>query len=425
MPSVDVFEHWSRSSRLLSEADFFAELPSCPFIFLYGEGRYLVLAEDPLDQRDERDEGRTFLFHRQGEIPPVLPDFLGHVCYEYGYALDPVWLGCFPGGPRPSDLPQNQHLIYRRIQVYDRIEQALYEGIRSCPRRLPLAQHALGKGAFRAQKIKDTDTAESYCAKVDRIREGIRKGDVYQVNLTRQEDWRVEGNLKAFAKSLWALNPAPRSALVAGADWTIISSSPEDFFQIDKGRLSTRPIKGTARRHADPVKDRALADDLLRCPKNRSELAMIVDLLRNDLARICTLPSVRVEAFPVLEHYANVHHLVADISGQWPSHHGLEDLFKALFPGGSITGCPKLAAMALIRELETVPRSIYTGALGWCRADMAQASYSIPIRTAWVKDGILKFGVGGGVVWDSDPMLEYEETLHKGRSLVACLEGRI
>lgn len=418
MPCVDVFEHWKRSSRRLNEADFFAELPSCPFIFLYGEGRYLVLAEDPLD---ERDGNRTFIFHRSGEVPCVLPDLLGHVCYEYGYTLDPIWT-------QPiihSDIPHFQHLLYRRIQIYDRAEKCHYETERQCPRRIAPMQNSLGKGAFRAQKIRDTDTAESYCDKVTRIRESISRGDVYQVNLTRQEEWRVEGDLKVFAKNLWALNPAPRSALVAGPGWTIISSSPEDFFQIFKGRLSTRPIKGTAPRHSDPAQDAALAEELLKCPKNRSELAMIVDLLRNDLARICTLPSVSVEAFPVLEHYANVHHLVADISGQWPSHYGLEDLFKALFPGGSITGCPKLSAMALIRELESVPRSIYTGALGWCSADTRQASYSIPIRTAWVKDGILKFGVGGGVVWDSDPRLEYEETLHKGRSLVACLEGRL
>ena len=182
-----------------------------------------------------------------------------------------------------------------------------------------------------------------------------------------------------------------------------------------------RPIKGTAPRHMDPARDRLEARDLLACPKNRSELAMIVDLLRNDLARLCPLPSVRVEAFPLLESYANVHHLVAEVSGALPGQVTFGGLMAALFPGGSITGCPKLAAMTLIRQLEPAPRGFYTGTLGWLSADLDQGGFNILIRTATRVGDELTFGVGGGVVWDSDPRAEYEETLHKARSLVQCL----
>ncbi|MBP1628775.1 MAG: Chorismate binding-like protein [Holophagaceae bacterium] len=150
---------------------------------------------------------------------------------------------------------------------------------------------------------------------------------------------------------------------------------------------------------------------------------MIADLLRNDLTRACVVPSVEVEAFPDLESYANVHHLVATVSGQARPDLTLRSLLEALFPGGSITGCPKLASMELIRELEPQPRLLYTGSLGWFSHDLRQLDLNIAIRTAFGDGRELRFGVGGGVVWDSDPRAEYEETVHKGASLVTCLES--
>jgi para-aminobenzoate synthetase component 1 len=169
--------------------------------------------------------------------------------------------------------------------------------------------------------------------------------------------------------------------------------------------------------------DGLLKRNLLSSPKERAELAMITDLMRNDLTRVCQIPSVRVETFPRLESYANVHHLVADISGSLVPGLTLEALFSALFPGGSVTGCPKRTAMRLIRELEAHPRMVYTGALGWFSHDLAQADFSIAIRTAWTSPSDLLFGVGGGVVWDSDPAAEYQETVHKGSSIVRCLNS--
>lgn len=417
MHSRVVSETWRAETRHLETSDFFAELPACPFAFLYGSGRWLILAEDPLVCLDSACPDRL-LFERRGPLPPIQPDLIGHVNYEYGYRLDPT-LPPAPGSLDP--LPDFQLVLYRRVRLYDRVEGRLYLGERETERTTEVCLHTLGKGAFAARKIGDSDHRQGYEAKVECIREEIARGNVYQVNLTRQERWSWEGDLSCFAKRLCDLNPAPFSALVAGPGWSLVSSSPESFLRIKAGRLSTRPIKGTAPRGRTEDEDRGLGSQLLASAKNRSELAMIVDLLRNDLNRVCQVPSVRVDAFPVLESYANVHHLVAEVSGALRPEVTLEALLRATFPGGSITGCPKLAAMALIRELEPEPRRIYTGALGWCRSDLRQAEFAIAIRTAWAWDGELRFGVGGGIVWDSDPHEEYEETLHKGRSLVRCL----
>ncbi len=417
MRSRAVSETWRAEARNLKTSDFFAELPACAFAFLHGEGRWLLLAEEPLTVLHQ-DCPEIFTFERCGALPPILPDLIGHVAYEHGYGLDPT----LPTALLGEDPLPNVHLVlYQRVRLYDRLQGILYTAEREAERTEEPSPHGLGQGRFCARKIGDTDDRVGYEAKVVRIREEIARGNVYQVNLTRQEQWAWEGDLSQFAQRLSGENPAPFSALLADPAWTIVSSSPESFLRIQEGRITSRPIKGTAPRGLDGSEDRRLGAELVASAKNRSELAMIVDLLRNDLNRICAARSVRVDAFPVLETFANVHHLVAEISGESRKATTFRDLLGATFPGGSITGCPKLAAMALIRELEPEPRRIYTGALGWCRADLQQAEFAIAIRTAWAWGGELRFGVGGGIVWDSDPREEYEETQHKGRSLVRCL----
>jgi para-aminobenzoate synthetase component I len=416
MRSWDVSEAWQARSCSLDEAAFFGDLPATPFAFLYGEGRWLILGEDPLLRLPDLAPGQV-RFQRRGEAPAILPDLVALATYEHGYGLDPA----LPPTPAREDpVPDILLTLHRRMRVYDRVRGVLHTAVREGPRGEDLP-HALGQGAFRARKVHDTEDAASHMAKVDRIREEIARGNVYQVNLTRQETWQVSGALDELARRLQGASPGPYSALVAEPDWSLLSTSPECFFRIQDGRLETRPIKGTAPRETDPARDAARARALLASPKDRAELAMIVDLLRNDLARFCAMPSVRVEAFPLLESYADVHHLVAALSGTLPEAFTFGSLLTALFPGGSITGCPKLAAMTLIRALEPAPRRLYTGTLGWLRSDLRQGAFALLIRSAWVVGDALRFGVGGGVIWDSDPASEYEETLHKGRSLVRCL----
>lgn len=420
MRSLAVSERWIARGADLATQDFFDLLGEEPFALLYGdgpEGRWIILGEDPLLVLDS-PEVEGIAFQRSGDIPSILPDFIGFIGYEYGYRREPLL-------PRPAEspipFPEFYFALHRRVRLFDRETGTLYEGVRELPGRTEAARHALAGGAFSARKTWDSDTPEGYAAKVVRIREEIAQGNVYQVDLTRQERWAFEGNLTRFARKLYTVNPAPFSAFIAGPEFSVVSSSPERFLRIEHDRVVTRPIKGTAPRGADPREDEALAASLLASPKDRSELAMIADLLRNDLTRICRVPSVRVEAFPVLETYANVHHLAATITGEPKPGLTLAELLQGVFPGGSITGCPKLAAMGLIRELEEAPRLVYTGALGWFTHDLRQLDFNIPIRTVWASREDLFFGVGGGVVWDSDPRDEYLETVHKGRSIVQCL----
>jgi len=411
-------ESWRALERAPEASAILADPPWTAFTLLYGGGTYEILAEDPLC-RVLPEELPGLRFERRGVTPPFTPDLIGHVCYEAGYGLDPL----LPDAPKGGEvIPDVSFSVFRRVVIREMATGRAWEAERQMMRELEPQPHALGKGRFRAHKESDSECPESYAAKVQAIREKIRQGRVYQVNLTRQEGWRVEGDLRVLAQRLLAANPAPYSALVADPAFTVISSSPERFLAWGRGRICTRPIKGTAPRFSAPEQDEASARELLASMKNRSELAMIVDLLRNDLTRFSGAPCT-VEAFPLLESYANVFHLVADLSAPLPETFTLESLLRALFPGGSITGCPKLSAMQVIHDLEALPRRIYTGALGWMSADLRSGEWSIPIRTAWAVGGELRFGVGGGVVWDSEPRAEYEETVHKGRSLVQCLNS--
>ena len=420
MPFEEISETWSARTCQLKTLDFFDALGEKPFAFLYGDGpgsRWLMLGVDPILVLAE-PRGPLPRFSRSGDLPPVFPDLIGHVGFECAGRHASLLA---PPAARPFPFPDAHLAVYRSLRLYDRETGILYEARREgAP---SLENNALQEGVFRARKVWDSDTPEAYQAKVERIRQEIALGNVYQVNLTRCERWAFRGDLRTFARRLYDLNPAPFSAFIAGPGYSIVSSSPERFFRIGEGRILASPIKGTAPRGGNPVEDALHKRNLLSSAKERAELAMITDLMRNDLTRVCQIPSVAVETFPRLETYANVHHLVADISGALVPGLTLEALFAALFPGGSVTGCPKITALKLIRELEARPRLVYTGALGWLSHDLAQADFSIAIRTAWASSGDLLFGVGGGVVWDSDPAAEYMETVHKGSSIVRCLNS--
>jgi para-aminobenzoate synthetase component 1 len=419
MSFAAISETWTARPGRLRVPDFFGVLGERPFAFLYGDGpgcRWLMLGEDPLLVLGE-PRGPLPVFERSGDLPPVFPDLVGFVGYEGG--RHPAFLA--PPAPKPFPFPDCHLAVYGRLRLYDRETDTLYEARREGAGPVPDGRNLLTPGDFQARKVWDSDSPQAYQDKVERIRREIAQGNVYQVNLSRRERWAWRGDLRQFAQRLFEANPAPFSAFIVGGDFAVVSSSPERFFRIQAGRILASPVKGTAARGENPAVDGLLRRNLLNNPKERAELAMITDLLRNDLTRVCQVPSVQVEAFPRLESYANVHHLVADVSGELVPGLALEVLFGALFPGGSVTGCPKLTAMGLIRELEPLPRMVYTGALGWCSHDLQQADFSIAIRTVWTSPGDLLLGLGGGVVWESDPAAEYQETVHKGSSITRCL----
>jgi para-aminobenzoate synthetase component 1 len=413
---MDVSENWTSRPAVYPAAGLPGLPGTTPFALLHGEGRWVVLAEDPLAVVDVADMA-ALGFERSGTVPPIRPDLVGFVGYGFGVGV------ASPRNPsRPAlALPDSRFVLYGSVRIWDRSQALLYEGVRVAPRTVERRSSILKPGRFRAHKIWDTDTPERYGQKVERIREEIALGNVYQVDLTRQEAWAYEGNLLSFGRCLAAADPAPHSAIIVEPDFAMIGASPESFLHIDAGVITTRPIKGTAPRGDNRTADQAAAAGLLASVKNRSELAMIVDLLRNDLTRVCSVPSVRVTAFPELEHYTRVMHLVATVTGSLRPDVTLDELLRATFPGGSVTGCPKRAAIGLIEELEEVERGPYTGALGWLSHDLSQMDLSIVIRTAWADAQEFRFGVGGGVVWDSDPADEYLETEHKAASLIRCL----
>lgn len=254
--------------------------------------------------------------------------------------------------------------------------------------------------------------------RVGRAHDYIAAGDIYQVNLTHTltAEWR--GAAVPFYPRLQQASPAPFSCCLRLGDTEVLSSSPECFLRIDGRRIVTRPIKGTRPRRSSD--DDAAARELLSSPKERAELVMITDLERNDLGQVCDYGSVRVTSLCQLESFAQVHHLVSTVEGQLRADVPAVQAARACFPGGSITGAPKKRAREIIAELESVPRGIYTGALGFFGAD-GSAVFNIAIRTLVVRKGRASFGVGAGIVADSDPAAEYEETLHKAAGLFAAL----
>ena len=267
------------------------------------------------------------------------------------------------------------------------------------------------------QAIRSNFDQTAYEAAVGQIREYIAAGDAYQVNLSQRFETSFQGSPFGFFRTLYKANPAPFFAFVNAGDHNVISTSPERFIKLADRQVETRPIKGTRPRGATPEEDRVMRDELIGSSKDDAELSMIVDLLRNDLGRACRGGSVRVTSHKALEAYENVYHLVSIVEGELDDDRDAVDLIRAVFPGGSITGCPKIRAMEIIDELEPDRRHVYTGAIGYLSFHHS-LDFSIAIRTAVIGADRMTFSVGGGVVYDSDPRAEFEETLHKGRTLI-------
>jgi len=261
----------------------------------------------------------------------------------------------------------------------------------------------------------------SYLEAVAEVQRRIAAGDLYEMNLTYQ--WRLPfaGDAVLLYAQLRARNPAPFAACLQLPEAAVLSCSPERFLHVaPDGWAETRPIKGTRPRGRSPAEDDRLAAELSVSEKDRAEHAMIVDLLRNDLGRVCRYGTVRVAELMNIESYASVHQIVSTIRGRLRSECDAFDLLRACFPGGSMTGAPKVAAMKLIQELEPVERGIYSGCIGYFdfRGGM---DLNIVIRTAVLKDGFAHVGTGGAIVADSDPTAEYQETLHKARPLLEAI----
>lgn len=263
-------------------------------------------------------------------------------------------------------------------------------------------------------------TKPEYLSAVSQIIEHLREGDIYQANLAQRFETGFSGDAYTLFLKLFEKNPAPFFAFVQAGDHQVVSTSPERFLKVEDQTVETRPIKGTIARGNTPEQDRETAKNLSLSTKDDAELTMIVDLMRNDLSRVTEHDSVEVTAHKRLESYDNVFHLVSVVEGRLKEGVSCAAVLRAAFPGGSITGCPKIRAMEIIDALEPVKRHVYTGCIGYLSFH-GTMDLSIAIRTAVVHDGRLNFSVGGGVVYDSDPQKEFEETLAKGKTLMDTL----
>jgi anthranilate synthase component 1 len=303
---------------------------------------------------------------------------------------------------------EQRHLIG---QVYDDI-QALSE-----------ADNATWQQPVHIDPLQEDD-AGVYLQQVEKVKCYIVEGDVFQVNLSRA--WKTRLRKPVNHASLFAQlgqnNPGPFNALVTLGERAVISSSPERLVEVRNDLVQTRPIAGTRPRSADDSADRALSDELLKHPKERAEHIMLIDLERNDLGRICRAGSVEVSELMALETYQHVHHIVSNVRGRLREGVSPGDIISAVFPGGTITGCPKVRCMEILAELEQTGRGAYTGSLGYLNRD-GSMDLNILIRTLARNGDEIRFRAGGGIVADSDPQHELEETRAKAKGLIMALTG--
>ncbi len=276
----------------------------------------------------------------------------------------------------------------------------------------------------------DCDDGQQFCAGVERIKQWIAAGDVFQVNLSRAWCAQAMGvdvdaassqrMVMSLYRRLCAHNPAPFAGLAKMFGGTLISASPERLLAVNKRQLATRPIAGTRPRGADHEQDQRLIRELLDNPKERAEHIMLIDLERNDLGRVCDAGTVRVDELMVSETYASVHHIVSNVVGQLRADLTPVDAIAAIFPGGTITGCPKVRCMQIIAALEQQPRRFYTGSMGYLSRH-GNMDLNILIRSLWCQDNVINWRCGSGIVADSQPAAELAETEAKAAGILRCL----
>ncbi len=274
-------------------------------------------------------------------------------------------------------------------------------------------------GNYAVESPKSCCGEEEYVGLIKKIIDYIKKGDVYEVNLSHRFEAQYHGDPYGIFFNLFQINPAPFSAFLNFGDTIILSNSPERFLKADGDQVETRPIKGTMCRGKTKEEDQKNRLLLASSEKEDAELSMIVDLLRNDLGKVCDYGSVRVREHKRIEGFSNVWHLISIVEGRLRKDESYASLIRACFPGGSITGCPKIRSMEIIDELEKYARNLYTGMI--FIGNDHRLDSSIVIRTIIAKTDHLYFNVGGAVVYDSIPKREYEETLEKAQSIMKAL----
>ena len=418
-----------------------------PFLVFRCSGHDITLEQNGLHECLQQDPFALLksLFHQfkiitPGEAPPFIGGAVGYFGYDLGRVIERLPL-CARDDIAVPDCCLG---FYSAVIIIDHLKETVRVASSGLPETQPALQRKKAQADIDALKsllasspASDKSTCElqtqraapaltanfdkeSYCQAIQEAKRYIAEGDIYQVNLSQRFSCPAPATPWEVYMRLRNTSPAPFAGFFNAGDHHLLSSSPERFLRISGAMVETRPIKGTRPRGATIAEDQRLREELLASAKDRAELIMIVDLERNDLGRVCRYGTIHPEELMRLETHPVVHHLVSTIKGELADGYDHIDCLRACFPGGSIIGAPKIRAMEIIEELEPCRRKIYTGSMGYLGFNN-ETDLNILIRTMLHVNSTYYFNVGGGIVADSDPEMEYEETLHKGKGIMQAL----
>lgn len=454
---------WQKVKSNLSPWEIYLRIPDGPYRFLLESGktgRYSYIGGDPISilrikgdnplgqlrnwMNERRSPKPEELQHLQGllqmgnseavQLPPVLCGAFGFFSYDLVrsierlpelaaddlstpdvFLIEPAWLIVKDHATDDLFVVVNLTPSDSFAEAEQRMQDMI--GWLEQPDLLVFPANVAVDAGHRSVSMSQDEFVQA----VETIKEYIRAGDVFQVNLSLRQSRPAVVSPKRIYHKLRQINPSPYMGLLEFPELALVSSSPELLVKLRSGKAETRPIAGTRKRTGNREHDLRMVQELIENEKERAEHIMLVDLERNDLGRVCRYGSVQVEELMVIEEYSHVMHIVSHISGELREETGAVDLLAAVFPGGTITGAPKIRTMEIIEELEPVRRGVYTGSIGWLsfHGDM---ELNIAIRTMVVKDGIAYVQAGAGIVIDSVPEREYKESLWKAEALWQAFE---
>ncbi|MFC4323913.1 aminodeoxychorismate synthase, component I [Litchfieldia salsa] len=408
-----------------------------PFAILKGKNHELVITmvdenRQEIVKGDPLDSMKKWMMNYETNQNPSYPDFqggaIGFISYDYARYIE--------GLPEQSaddlDTPDLYFMVFNDLVLFDHEEEVLWlithyeDSIDEGELRLEQLEHQWTSPLNDFKELSfhyqgDTNNLISFQEQdfhdaVCKIKDYIANGDIFQVNLSVRQSQTLESHPMKIYENLRKINPSPYMSYVHFPEFQLVSGSPELLVKKKGLEVSTRPIAGTRSRGMNEEEDSQLANELIENEKERAEHVMLVDLERNDLGRVCRFGTVEVNEFMVIEKYSHVMHIVSNVRGELASDKDAYDVLRAAFPGGTITGAPKVRTMEIIEELEPVRRGVYTGSIGWISFS-GEMEMNIAIRTLVAKDGIAHVQAGAGIVIDSNPKHEYKESLKKAKAL--------
>lgn len=369
----------------------------------------------------------TYKIENNTELPYVVGS-MGYFSYDLGISIEDIPIIA----EKEVKIPDCYFYFYDNAVIVDNLKKKTYitaigilkskkDSINQIKHKILSGNKIQYREIFKGNtEFTSNFRKDEYIKTIEKVKNFIKSGDIYITNLTQRFCCETKKDPYEVYKDLRHINPAPFAALMNVEDFTLVSSSPERFLKIRNNIVETRPIKGTRPRGKNKEEDFKNRQELINSEKDKSELLMIVDLERNDLSKVCKPYSVKVTELFKLEEYSTVFHLVSTVIGELKDEYTAIDCIKSCFPGGSITGAPKIRSMEVIEELEPTRRNIYTGCIGYLGFD-GNADLNIVIRTILMKGEKAYLGVGGGITWESENQAEYDETLNKAKALMKVL----